>query len=108
MEQQQLCRLTCYKKYINFEFVNKSELNHVIDYICGNLNSYCYYPYWYDLYCYTSKSRIVLRHKEKNNEEALVKLGQCVCQDQVIDFLENSNKCFCSKGCSSVYFKVIF
>ena len=105
MQQEGLNRLSCFEKFVSFQPVNENELNHVVDYICGNLNSsYCLnYPYWYDLYCCTSKNRIVLRHKKRTT-----KLGECVCQNVVINFLENSNKCFCSQGCASLYFNVIF
>ena len=103
-------RLSLFTKYRNFEPVNKDELDLVIDYIVGYLNSSsCNYPYWYDMYSYTTKSRIVIRHREHKNEIAIAKLGECVCKDQVINFLNNEgNKCNCNKGCASVYFKVVF
>ena len=111
-QQQPYCRLGCFLNYINFKFVNEEQLNLVIDYICGNLNANYQpnYPYWYNMYSYTTKSRIVLRHKKQNGDEfPRVKLGQCVCQNEIIDFLKNSdNKCFCNKGCASVYYKAVF
>ena len=103
-------RLSLFEKYRNFEFVNSNELDLIIDYICGNLNSWfpSNYPYWYDMYSYASKSRIVIRHKQEKNELAVAKLGQCVCQNEIIDFLKNENKkCNCEQGCSSVYFNVV-
>ena len=110
MQLEELNHLSCFEKYVSFQFVNENELNKVVDYICGNLNShFSYYPYWYDLYCCTSKNRIVLRHKKANGEEILTKLGECVCQKVVINFLQNQNKsCLCDNGCASLYFKVIF
>ena len=103
-------RLSLFTKYRNFEPVNKDELDLVIDYICGNFNSSSYnYPYWYDMYSYTTKSRIVIRYREHKNEIAIAKLGERVCKDQVINFLKNEgNQCNCNKGCDSVYFKVVF
>ena len=61
------CRLESFMKYINFKFVSEEELTYIVDYICGNLNADWQpnYRYWYDMYCYTSKSLIVLRHKKK-------------------------------------------
>ena len=104
--------LTCFEKYRDFELLNESELDIVINYICGHLNGdYTFnYPYWYDMYNYTTKSKIVLRHrKEKGNYYPLVKLGECVCQNKVINFLKNPDKkCNCSDGCASVYFKKVF
>ena len=102
--------LTLFEKYRNFEFVNTNELNSVVDYICHNLNT-CWsnYSYWYDMYCYATKSRIVIRHKQERKEAAVAKLGQCVCKNEVINFLENaSKKCNCEEGCASVYFNVVF
>ena len=113
-QQQQVtyCSLTCFEKYSNFEPVNKTELHYVTNYICGNLvgDYNLNYRYWYDMYCYTTKNYIVLRHKkEKGNLNPVTKLGECVCQNKVINFLKNSDKkCFCSSGCASVYYKVVF
>ena len=102
--------LILFTKYRKFESVNKDELDLVIDYICANLNSYfCNYPYWYDMYCYTTKSRIVIRHREDKNETGTAILGECVCKNQVINFLKNEgNQCNCNKGCASVYYKAVF
>ena len=103
-------RLSLFEKYRNFEFVNTGELDLIVDYICGNL-TLCRsnYPYWYDMYSYATKTRIVIRHKQEKNELAIAKLGQCVCENEVVNFLENENKkCNCEKGCSSVYFNAVF
>ena len=105
--------LTCFEKYINFQDIDESELKFAINYICGNLNAnytlnYCY---WYDMYSYSTKNRIVLNHKkyEQGKLNPVTKLGECVCQDKVINFLQNSNKkCFCNNGCSSLRFNTLF
>ena len=106
------CGFECFERYSNRELINEIELKHVVDYICGHLNANytSNYPYWYDMYTYTSKNFIVLRHrKEKGDLYLLTKLGECVCQNKVIDFLKNSDKkCFCNEGCASVYFKAVF
>ena len=117
MAQQQpvSVRLECFLKYINFKLVTKSELNHVMDYINSNLNaatstSTNTYEYWYDMYNYCIKNYIVLAYKEKNNHFPLLTiLGECVCQDEVINFLKNTDKkCFCDEGCASVYYNIVF
>ena len=115
VKQQQLQpvspRLDSFLKYINFKLIAKDELNLAMDYIDNNLNaaSSNSYGYWYDMYLYCIKN-FVLRHKEKNNEFPLLTiLGECVCQDKVINFLKNTDKkCFCNKGCSSVYYNKVF
>ena len=104
-----MSRLSLFEKYQNFEFVTAKELDLVTDYICGNLNSGINYPYWYDMYCYVTKSRIVINFKQEKNELAVAKLGQCICKNEVVNFLKNQNKeCGCGDGCASVYFNVIF
>ena len=102
--------LDLFNKYQNFESINEKELNLVIDYICGNLNSCFYnYAYWYDMYCYSTKSRIVIRYRKKKNEKAVTRLGECVCQNEIINFLKNKgNLCNCGEGCASVYYNVVF
>ena len=103
--------LYLFDKYRNFEAINKNQLDLVIDYICGNLNSCsCNYPYWYNMYSYSTKSRIVIRHREnKKNENAVAILGECVCRNQIINFLKNKgNLCNCDKGCASIYFNAVF
>ena len=111
-QQASYCDLDCFKRYSNFESINEIELRYAVNYICGNLNAdytlNC--RYWYDMYTYTSKNFIVLRHRKENGIlNPLTKLGECVCQNKVINFLKNSDKkCFCNKGCASVYYKVVF
>ena len=83
-------RLSLFEKYRNFEFVNADQLNLIVDFICENLNSFgTNYPYWYDMYCCATKSKIVIRFKQEKNELGIAKLGQCVCKNKVINFLEN-------------------
>ena len=100
--------LQCFEKYSNFQLVDEDELKLAINYICGNLNANytMNYPYWYDMYSYTSKNLMVLRKRKEKHENPLTSLGECVCQDKIINFLTNK-KCFCKEGCASVYFKVV-
>ena len=104
--------LDCFERYSKFELINESELNNVVNYICGHLNAdyTLNYPYWYDMYCYSTKSRIVLNHKkQKGDFYPLVKLGECVCKNEVINFLKNPDKkCNCNNGCASVYYNNVF
>ena len=104
-QQPASVRLECFLKYNNFRLVTKSELNQVMDYINSNLSvATNKYEYWYDMFNYCIKNYIVLAFKEKNNQFPLLKtLGECVCQDKVINFLKNTDKkCFCDEGCASV------
>lgn len=112
-EQQQVdfCPLTCFKKYINFHFIDETELKLAVDYICGNLNGGHTpdYGYWYDLYSYTSKTFFVIQCRKEKGHKPLAKLGECVCQKKIINFLDNpGKKCNCSDGCASVFFNKVF
>lgn len=97
--------LVCFEKYTNFELVNETELDYVINHVCGHLNEdYTRnYPYWYDMYCSTSKTFLVLRWKKSKNLPQIAKLGQVVCNDEIIDLRKNEHKC----SCSSLYFNAV-
>ena len=104
-------------QYCNSQFclicINKCPMSGVrYPWSGGNLNAdyTLNYPYWYDMYSYTSKNLIVLRkRKEKGALKPLTELGECVCQGKVINFLKNTDKkCFCNEGCASVRFKAVF
>ena len=106
-----MSELMCFRKYTNFQLINETELDMVINYICRNLNgSYTpNYGYWYDMYSYTTKSKIVLNFRKRRGKPETVKLGECVCDGKVIDFLKNENKkCNCGNGCASVYYDKVF
>ena len=110
-EQYIPCAWSCFEKYINFQLINKTELDIVTNYICGHLNAdyTLNYGYWYDMYSYTAKSEIVLRYRKEKGKEPLVKLGECICEGKVVNFLKNPDKkCNCSDGCASVRFNKVF
>ena len=103
--------LSCFEKYTNFQLINEFELDSAINYICGHLNAdYTFnYGYWYNMYTYTTKSKMVLRDRKIRGGEPLVKLGECICEEKVVNFLKNSDKkCNCGNGCASVRFKKVF
>ena len=102
--------LACFEKYRDFQYINETELDVAINYICCNLNyPTLNYGYWYDMYSYTTKSKIVLRYRKRRSGNPLVKLGECLCNGQVVDFLKNTNKkCNCNNGCAPVYFDKVF
>ena len=109
--KQQKTDLQCFEKYSNFHLVDEYELKLAINYIRGNLNANytMNYPYWYDMYNYTTKNLMVLRKRKEKNENLLTSLGECVCQDNIINFLNNTDKeCLCDKRCESVYYNVVF
>lgn len=95
-----------FQKYANFVTMSEHELKLAVNYICGHLNSGFSqsYQYWYDMYCYCSKSFIVLRWRRNNGLIPCAKLGEAVCQNKIINFVKNERKC----SCSSVYFNAVF
>lgn len=96
-----------FKKYINFEYLTDDELKMAIDYICGNLNSYTRnYQYYYDMYSYTSKTLIVMQQRKEKGFRERGKLGEAICNDVLINFLQNKEHFNCT--CSSVYHNAVF
>ena len=90
--------------YKNFQCMTYDELKSAVNYICLKLNSFgSDYQYWYDMYCYTSKSFIVLRWRRERNMLPTAKLGQAICKDKIVNFVRNEHKC----TCSSVYFNAV-
>ena len=93
-----------FQNYKNFIYLNEDELKLAVNYICMNLNySTSDYPYWYDMYSYTSKSFIVLNWRRRNNKLPIAKLGESICMNKIINFAKTEHKC----TCSSVYFDAI-
>ena len=91
--------------YKNFEYLNFKQLKLAVDYICFNLNAIgCNYPYWYDMYCCTSKTFFVLRWKKERNMTQIAKLGESICDNKIVNFYEDEHKC----SCSSLYFNAVF
>ena len=66
-----------YLSYENGEYLTKAQLKLATNYVCGYLNNPdVYYRYYYDMYCYISKSFIVCRWKKNmvtNHLQKLVK-----------------------------------
>ena len=92
---------TEFRSFENFKYLNKEDLEVAIDYICLQMNNPGIgYKYYYDMYSYATKCRIVLQKKQ------FAKLGEVVCQGKVVNFLEDEKHKNCS--CGSVYFNVVF
>ena len=64
----------CFKKYESGEFLTNSELKFAVNCVCGYLNNPgLKYPYFYDMYCYISKSFIVCRWKNEHGYKPFAK-----------------------------------
>ena len=98
-----------FQRYIDFEYITFDQLTLVANYICGNLNSPSFiFPYWFDMYCYTSKSfQVLALRKSKGEEEPRAKLGEAVCTGgEIVNFVKNKEHSNCH--CSHVFYKAVF
>ena len=94
-----------FQDYANFVCMSEDELKLAVNYVCGHLNSFGIdYRYWYDMYCYISKSFIVLRWRRDHELLPCAKLGESVCENKIINFVKDKHDC----SCSSVYYNVVF
>ena len=64
-----------YLSYENGEYLTKAQLKLAINYVCGYLNNPSVnYRYYYDMYCYISKSFIICRGKKEHGYKPYQKL----------------------------------
>ena len=96
-----------FKSYEKFQSLTYDELKLAVNYICSNLNCPSYnYRYWYDMYCYTSKSFIVMQWRKERGFKEHAKLGEAVCDGVIVNFIKEKEHFKCS--CSSVYYDAVF
>ena len=96
-----------FKKYVNYQYLDFDELINCVNYICGCLNSQgVNYPFFYDLYCCTSKTFIMMRWRKERGFKERGKLGEAICNDVLVDFSKEKEHFKCS--CSSVYYNAVF
>ena len=85
----------------NFEVFDDKKLDLAIDHIALNLNNPGIgYRYFYDMYSYATKCKIVLQRYEKT------KLGEAICDGKLVNFLNDPKHKDCS--CVSVYYDAVF
>ena len=96
-----------YLKYENAKYLTKDELKLATDYVCGYLNNPgVNYRHYYDMYSYISKHFIVCRCKKRNGYKPLVKIGEAICKDTLVNFLREKEHKNCM--CSSAYYNTVF
>ena len=94
-----------------YKSLTYDELKLAVNYICSNLNSPTYnYKYWYDMYCYTSKSFMVMEWRKQRGFKQQAKLGEVVCDGVIANFLKEKEhfKFSCPSVCYNVFFKIIY
>ena len=98
-----------FESYKDLQSLTFHELKLAVNYICSNLNSPSLnYPYWYDMYCYTSKSFIVMEWRKKRGFKEHARLGEAICDGVIINFLKEKEHFNQRCGCSSVYYDAVF
>ena len=90
-----------FKRFENFEIIDEESLDKATNYVCLQLNNPSFgYKYYYDMYSYITKCKIVLQ------KYSTTKLGQAICNGKLIDFVKDQEHKNCS--CSSVYYNAGF
>ena len=97
-----------FQRYIDFDYLTFDAVTLAVNYICSNLNAPSFiFPYWYDMYCYTSKTFMVIALRKSRGEEQKAKLGEGVCTGgQIVNFLHDKDHRTCH--CSHVFYKAVF
>ena len=89
-----------YKKFEAREFIDKETIDHAADYIAHQLNCPGFnYRFYYDMYSYLAKCRIVLQKYQKT------RFGQAICNGELVDFINDEKHKNCI--CSSVYYDAV-
>ena len=96
-----------FESYKDLKSLSYDELKLALNYICSNLNSPSYnFHYWYDMYCSTSKSLMVMELRKQRCFKEHARLGEAACDGVIINFLKEKEHFKCS--CSSVYYNAVF
>ena len=90
-----------FQRFKNFEFMDDESIDLASNYVCLQLNNPSFgYKYYYDMYSYITKCKIVLQKYNKT------RLGQAICEGELVDFLKDPKHKNCS--CGSVFFDAVF
>ena len=101
LESRKKMTYQAFEAFRNFETMDKKKIDLAADYVCQNLNNFSpNYRYYYDMYSYIVKCRIVLQTHSKT------KFGESICNGKLVNFIEDDKHKNCS--CSSVYYNSVF
>ena len=90
-----------FKRFENFEIMDNESIDLASNYACLQLNNPSFgYRYYYDMYSYITKCKIVLQKFDKT------KFGQAICDGKLVNFLNDPKHKNCS--CGSVYYNAVF
>ena len=89
------------------QFLTENELLLVEEYIYG----YLLFDYDHlEMYAYSNcltKCKIVLNFKKENNLELKTRLGEVLCENKLVNFIEDPNHQIHNCNCGSTYGRVI-
>ena len=89
-----------FNSFKNFEIMDNESIKLTSNYVCFQLNNPGPgYRYYYDMYSYITKCKIVLQTYNKT------KFGEAICDGKLVNFIEDEKHKKCS--CSSVFFNAI-
>ena len=70
-----------FQRFKKFEILNEEALDRATNYVCLQLNNPSFgHKYYYDMYSYIKKCKIVLQKYTKT------KLGQAICNEKLVIF----------------------
>ena len=78
-------------RFKNKEWIDEQEIKLVSDYIYGYLLFDYDSPEMYAYCNVLSKCEIVLRFKKENNFEVKTKVGEVICNNKLVNFIEEPN-----------------
>ena len=90
-----------FQRFKNFKIMDEKSIDLASNYVCLQLNYPSFgYKYYYDMYSYITKCRIVLQKYKQT------RLGQAICEGELVDFLNDPKHKRCS--CGSVFYNAVF
>ena len=90
-----------FQRFKNFKIMDEKSIDLASNYVCLQLNYPSFgYKYYYDMYSYITKCRIVLQKCKQT------RLGQAICEGELVDFLNDPKHKRCS--CGSVFYNAVF
>ena len=90
-----------FQAFKNYQIMDNESLDLASNYVCFQLNNPSIgYRYYYDMYTYITKCKIVLQTYKTT------KFGEAIFNGKLVDFLNDPEHKNCS--CGSVYYNAVF
>ena len=94
-----------YEKFLVFkakQWIFPEDIVHLSDYTYFHLNNNTSVNEMYAYSNYLTKAKIILDFKKKNKLELKTKIGESICENKLVNFIEDINHKNCI--CGSVYY----